>query len=83
MTKRELLNKAVLDLMDIASDPRPIVTYINYWAKDKSTLGKSIESMPDNKMPLLFDIIKRSKYRENPNPIWKKLNEDLKEATDD
>lgn len=61
------------------SDPTRAINYCNPYSKG-TTMGNLIDNMQDNMIPGLFNIIKTSKYKEAPGPIFAAMNTELKEA---
>lgn len=81
MTKIEVTNKYLPQLIMIMSDPTNAINYCKPWSKDV-LMGNLIDKMPDSAIPGLWSIIKTSKYKEDPKPILDALQKELKEATE-
>lgn len=79
MTKREVTNKYLPVLIMKMKDPVQAIRYCHPWA-DGQVMGHLIDKMPDEKIPYLWDMIKKAKYKEDPNPVIREMSAELKKA---
>ena len=68
-----------VQLIMIMEDPRPAINYCKRWSKD-SLMKDLTRNIPDEYISGLWNIIKTSKFKEDPKPILNEMTLEMKRA---